>query len=237
MAESRHVAIGTPAYANRVSTPYVRSLINAMQALVSLGMQVTWLCHGNVAAVPRIRNRIVAEAIQHEVDDLVFIDSDIGYEPQTLVRLLTHDVPIVGGVMPTPTEEFGQKKFPFRPLGNVGHLVLENGLAKVAGLPTAFLRIRGDALREMATRAPTVWTKGVDHPVPLLFDYTLQPIGPGGSMVHAGEDFSFCIWAMEQGWYIHLDPYLRLWHLKDVLVGGAMVDEFTEADELPDQGA
>jgi hypothetical protein len=181
-----------------------------------------------------MRNRIAFEAIEEGASDLVFIDADIAWEPATLLRLLSYDAPIVGGIMPTTTEEFGKVKYPFRAL-TPNHLRLEeDGLVEVQGLPTAFLRIRRDALIDLASKAPKASMSGYDKLVPVLFDYSLRPYGQDGSLTHAGEDFHFCEVARENGYRIMLDPYLRLLHMKDVMLEGALADGLTRKETPPE---
>lgn len=237
-AERRHVAIGTPAYSNHVTTPYVRALLKSMNTIAQAGHSVSWLCHGNVAAVPRIRNRIVQEALDLEVTDLVFIDGDIAWGDDMLVRLLAWDTPIVGAVMPTTTSTFGKKKYPFRSLTQ-GYLQVQDGLVEVEGLPTAFLRIRRDALKVLADAVDKVVIGSNEEQmvVPRLFDYSVQPFHEGRTNTHAGEDFTFCVLARNYGFKVMLDPYIKLGHMKDVIVEGALADELAEAPEPPAQDA
>jgi hypothetical protein len=219
------VAIGTPAYNNQVGLQYTQSLLKTRDALHEEGISTAWLCYGNVAAVPRMRNRIAAEALSLGATDLVFIDSDIGWNPKYFLQLLSHDVGIVGAVMPTTDKrsEDGMK-FPFRPLD--GKLSMEsNGLAKVEALPTAFLRIRHDALQRLSELAPQVYTainEGQVAKVARLFNYDTLPYGPAGEPMHTGEDFSFCNFARENGEDIWLDPNIPLTHFKQQGLYGSL---------------
>lgn len=219
------VAIGTPAYNNQVGLQYVQSLLKTRDVLHDLGISTAWLCYGNVAAVPRMRNRIASEALSLGASDLVFIDSDIAWQPEYLMQLLKHDVGIVGAVMPTSDRrsEDGMK-FPFRPLD--GKLAMEdNGLAKAEALPTAFLRIRQDALTRLSALAPQVYTAINDGQlarVARLFDYATLPYGPEGQPMHTGEDFSFCQFAWDNGETVWVDPNIPLTHFKTQALYGSL---------------
>ncbi len=48
--------------------------------------------------LPFARNRIVQNALQKEVDYLLFIDADMVFPPDLLLRLLKHDVPFVNAL-------------------------------------------------------------------------------------------------------------------------------------------
>lgn len=221
----RSVAIGTPAYANVVSTTYVASLIQSMALLQEEGFDTMWFCHGNVAAVPRLRNRIVQEAMENEATDLVFIDGDINWKPEDLLKLLRHEVDIVAAVMPTNSSKtISGKTFPFRPLN--GKLsVNDAGLAEVEAVPTAFLRISGEALRKLSGVVPNVYISA-DHggvmKAPAMFDYKILPIGPDNQLMMSGEDFSFCHLARSQSIPIYIDVTISLGHMKDIVLSGSV---------------
>jgi GT2 family glycosyltransferase len=195
-----------------------------MSLLQEEGMDTMWFCHGNVAAVPRLRNRIVREAIDHDATDLVFIDSDINWNAQDLKRLLEHDVDIVAGVMPTnSTRTVSGKTFPFRPLN--GKVILRDNLIEVEAVPTAFLRIRGNALRDLADKSEQVYMAADNGGVmmaPALFKYATLPLGPDGQLMMTGEDFSFCHFAREHGYKIYADPSIRLGHMKSIVLTGTL---------------
>jgi hypothetical protein len=197
-----------------------------MALLQGEGMDTMWFCHGNVAAVPRLRNRIVQEAIDNGATDLVFIDSDISWDAEDLKRLLSHDVDIVAGVMPTNSNRtVSGKTFPFRPLD--GKVILRDNLIEVEAVPTAFLRISGDALRHLASKSQQVYMSADNGGVmmaPALFNYATLPIGPDGKLMMAGEDFSFCHFAREWGCKIYVDPHVRLGHMKSIVLTGTLAE-------------
>jgi hypothetical protein len=197
-----------------------------MSLLQEEGMETMWFCHGNVAAVPRLRNRIVQEALDNGATDLVFIDGDINWDAKDLLRLLRHDADIVAAVMPTnSTRTVSGKTFPFRPLD--GKVILRDNLAEVEAVPTAFLRITAKALRDLSSKAEMVYMS-TDHggvmQAPVLFTYRQLPIGPEGKMMMTGEDFSFCHFARENGYRIYIDPYIGLGHMKSIVLTGTLME-------------
>ncbi len=79
----RKVAICTPIHRS-VDADFTASLLKTFQ---SVKMQLAWL---NVVGQPNIahaRNILVAEALKREATDIVFIDSDIGWEPEGFLKL------------------------------------------------------------------------------------------------------------------------------------------------------
>lgn len=219
------IAVCTPAYANLVGTDYVRSLLGSLADVHAASHELLWLAHGNVAAVPRVRNRMVEEALRAEADVVMFIDSDLSFDGLDMVRIaeLAHSFrAIVGAVMPTPDGD-GGKKYPFRPLTDGLDVSAKSGLAEVEAIPTAFMAISAHVLQGMSRELPTVYTEGLGA-TSLWFDYGLLPGGPGGTDIHAGEDFWFCTTARRLGYQIFVDPHVELGHVKYQMLTGALAE-------------
>jgi hypothetical protein len=228
----RIVAICTPAYAGTVMTVYATSLMRTRDALHELGIGSVWLSHANVAAVPRVRNRQVAEALLLGATDVFFIDGDIGWQVGDFMRVLDADPAIVGAVMPT-TAEGGGVQYPLQPLDSGRFKVGFNGLAEVKALPTAFMRLRLAGGRENIGDLLKIvdWTQvvGFKEGVPLLFDYTVQQGQRGPT--HTGEDFSFCALARRYDYRIWCDPNVVLEHVKLTNLRGSLGDFLIQQNE------
>jgi hypothetical protein len=55
----------------------------------------------NESLITRARNSLISEAMTYpKVTHMVFIDSDISWNPEDLLKLVLHDKPIVGGIYP-----------------------------------------------------------------------------------------------------------------------------------------
>lgn len=219
------IAVCTPAYANLVGTDYVRSLLGSLAHVKAAGHELLWLSHGNVAAVPRIRNRMVEEALRAEADVVMFVDADLDFDGGDLVRLaeLAHSFrAIVGAVMPTPDGD-GEVKYPFRPLNGGLDVSAKTGLAEVSAIPTAFMAISAHVLQRMTPTLPTVWMDDLGA-TGVWFDYGILPYGQGNVPVHVGEDFYFCHHARKAGFQIFVDPHVELGHVKYQMLVGSLAE-------------
>ena len=96
-----HVAICTPAYGGQMMTSYVNALLQTMDLFRSHNIKVSPLFLNNESLVQRGRNTLVAQALAiPSVTHVLFIDSDISWAPQSILRLLAKDGDIVGGIYP-----------------------------------------------------------------------------------------------------------------------------------------
>jgi hypothetical protein len=92
--------IVAPAYGNMLTTVYVRSVLRYMQIYYAQYGQwpaVDWI--GQESCVPRARNNLARMAMLHPTPPthLVFVDTDIEFEPQDLHDMLCSSLPIVVG--------------------------------------------------------------------------------------------------------------------------------------------
>jgi Anp1 len=95
------IYILTPCYGSMCHLNYVTCLIHTMNALKELGVEVMVEFCKNDSLVSRARNNLVAKAMNDpKMTHIMFIDSDITWEPSAILKLLISNKHIVGGVYP-----------------------------------------------------------------------------------------------------------------------------------------
>src|SRR5262249_37502189 len=104
-----NVLIGTPCYGGLVTTAYLHSLIKLMSYAgahnIGLGLWTT----SNDALITRNRNSIVARFLDTPgATHLMFVDADIGFEPELFHRLLRFDGDVVAGMYPLKTVDWSK---------------------------------------------------------------------------------------------------------------------------------
>jgi glycosyltransferase involved in cell wall biosynthesis len=68
----------------------------ALQKLERSGVRV--VRRGGCSAIDVARNEMLSDALHDGAESILFIDSDIGFEPQDALRLLARPEPVVSGV-------------------------------------------------------------------------------------------------------------------------------------------
>lgn len=191
---------------------YVFSIARSREALSAAGIQSAYfLLQGN-CHVDDARNAVVRDFIDSDCTDLVFLDADVSWEPDTLVALCKIDRDLVGGVYPYRRES-DEETMPVRHLG--GETNEEDGLIEVEGLPTGFMKIKRGVI-ELMTKTAKHYVKDDGNPHPVLFERDFFGIG------RRGGDIRFCMVWREMGGKLWAAPELRLGHagkmvLKDSL--------------------
>lgn len=200
----RATFLATPCSGN-VDPAFTFSLAESCKELTRQGIEVELEIYSENCHVDDGRNRLVRDFLDSDCDQLVFLDSDLRWEPEDLKKLILHQKDVVAGIYPLKQETEG---YPVRHLpGDV--YADEDGLVEVEGVPTGFLKIRRNVLEEL--------DKGSEHfpskddvegrrMIPIIFERTHS------NNTRWGGDYTFCLKWRETGGKIYIDPNFRLEH-------------------------
>ena len=141
------VFIATPAYSKDLSVDYVRSVVECAVLLTSIGVPMEHHVLCGSPFIGRARNDLVDRFLKSDCDNLLFLDSDVGFDVKILTRVLNAKPEIVGGFVPkrdqTGIEVYHQNGVKGPMTG-----VMKDGLFQSIELPTAFMRIKRSRLRQ-----------------------------------------------------------------------------------------
>lgn len=143
------VAFGIPAYDNKVYLDTANSLSQARLLLDRAGVGSGHIACGGGVHVDGARDEIVAEFLQSDCTHLMFVDADIGFDPEDVLKLLEHDRDMVCGVY---CHKHPEPRFTLR-------LRLSSGLARWDGelvlaeaVPSGMLLMKRESLERMTER-------------------------------------------------------------------------------------
>ena len=98
---SPYLIIGTPCYGRQVTDLYTASLLKLVLACQQRDIRIGVQMAGSDALITRARQNIVANFLENEAaTHLLFIDADIGFEPQQVFRLLDFDAAMTAAIYP-----------------------------------------------------------------------------------------------------------------------------------------
>ena len=140
----RRVIIGTPALTGELEVRYVNSLIQAVKLCLTQNIILEPLFVSYDALIQRARNDTLAIALEKGVDALVFIDQDIMFDPEWVLRLINRTEDVVGGTYRKKTDE----EELYVVTGN-DLTVHTNGLIKVHSLGTGFVKLSRCAMQAL----------------------------------------------------------------------------------------
>lgn len=214
-AGSPRVFIATAAYSFHPN--YTHSLAKAMPALMQAGIAVD-LCHiADHCHVDDARNAMVREFLMSKADALVFIDNDVGFEPDDLVKLCLYDRDMVAGVYPCKQMD---AEFPVRVAGGIDLQADADGLVEVIGLPTGFLKIKREVLQRMFDLEPRKFHGTGQSGIPnaVLFERTFV------NGVRYSGDYGFCEKWKALGGKMYVDPEMSFTHSGNYEWSGTLGD-------------
>jgi len=211
----KKLMIGLPAYDHKVGVKMAISLMQLGQKLMEHGIhiQVQSLCGCSV--VSRARNVIANEFMKSDCDHLMFIDADMTFDAESVIRLLAwnQDKAIVAGAY----EARKEGKVYILSLdgghgvnGPQGKVTMdEMGLIRAYRVATGFMMIQRRVFEVLKVAHPEWEHKdtNTDERLYSYFDFKCTPEG------YIGEDFLFCDRAREQGLDIWVDPTIKLGHM------------------------
>lgn len=217
-ARNRSVMIATPVARNPVYQ-YTASLASTLLFLPEQGIRCTFQFVVGSSVISKARNELCAHFLKSDFTDLLFIDDDMQWSPNAVMRLLASDKPLIGGVgrqrIQKPNSD--PQVWCWRPAPDAdGQLVQdEMGAVKCLGFGAAFMLINRSVLHTMATAHPEWKRPGPsDWPQDLrdnYFEFFRQNHeGDAGEM---SEDYVFCDrWRAMEG-AIWVDPTIVLGHV------------------------
>jgi len=175
------------------------------------------------------RNEIASKAMLDGFQETIWIDSDIGFHPDAVEKLRSHNCPIVCGVY----AKKGKREFAINVLPGTEHMVFgkNGGLCEIQYAATGFLLVRRQVYIDIQFRLDLPLCN--EHFGANILPYFMPMTRPHREgHWYLGEDFAFCECARQAGHRIMADTTIRLWHIGSYPFGwedaGGNVERFAD---------
>jgi len=101
LLRQKHIFIATPCYGGQIGEPYFRSMMRFAILCNKYNIKYTISTLANESLVTRGRNTLVSFFMENkDATHLFFIDADIEFNPEDILRMVAYDKPIVVGAYP-----------------------------------------------------------------------------------------------------------------------------------------
>jgi hypothetical protein len=184
------ITIGVPTR-GEVHVKTVGSILNAIFATAKAGYEIGFDFETGTY-LHYMRNEIVNSAINNGSDYLMFVDADLEFPHDGLLKLLSHKKDVVGGCYNTRALPLHGTVKKINEKGEIYTCESPTNLEQVYAIPTGFMLINLHAIRYMA------------HP----FDF-----GRFDDGAFIGEDINFCKRFNEMGREIWCDGSISIGHI------------------------
>lgn len=232
-ARSRSVFICTP-IARHPVRQYTVALCKTLVHLQSLGIRAYIQQVVGNSNLPRARNELVAAFMASDYDDMLFIDDDMGWRPNDVVRLLASDKALIGavGCKKVVRPDADAEKWCLRTLKDEQFNQDDMGAVEIEAIGTGFVKINRSVFERMKLAHPewkrNGWPKMPENTRKEYYQYfRFDPNDPD----ETGEDISFCQAWRRLGGTVWVDPSIQLLHVGEYEYTGNL-EALLEADNL-----
>lgn len=209
----RRIFIALPAYDFKVSLKLAISLARFAQSAPEHGIKIQLGSICGCSVVSRARNLLAQDFLESDCTDLLFIDSDINFEPEDVLRLMAWGSDPSRGIVAAVPRTRSENKVYIATLDHdeeTNDLTMNGmGLVRAKRVATAFMLVRREVFETLAKEHPEWQYDDLrsDRRLTAMFDFKLTPEG------YIGEDFLFCDRAREHGFEVWIDPSITLGHM------------------------
>ena len=229
MAQKKKVLIATPSYDGKLDVYYIDSLLNTLSLAEKNNVEVypLFICYDSL--IQRARNDLFKLAYSNDIDNLFFIDGDVGWNPQDFYKLVKSDKDIIGGSYrkKTDNEELYVVKALDKDNSKLNLSVDKDGILEVAGLGCGFMKISRKAMNALwDISKPYASEKGDTR---MVFEVVCED----GDLI--SEDIYMCKKWRNLGNSIYLDTNITCSHTgTKTFVGdvGKWINSFRKQDQL-----
>lgn len=233
----------TPCYGGFLTESYHRSMLNLQRACAQAGLRHMNSTLTNESLVTRARNTLTATFLSFpDATHLFFIDADIGFQPDDVLRMVARDKDIIAGVYPKKSVAWprvleavkrggGVKEmeeaaadfvvnFKANPSDDApGRNVIEvnDGLIEVLDAGTGFMCIKRSVIERMIREYPEL---RYVNDLPMagidtsadIFYSLFDTIHCPDTNRYLSEDYAFCRRWQKIGGRVFIDPFVTLTH-------------------------
>jgi hypothetical protein len=238
------VLVATPMYGGMCNGAYALGLLNMPGVFANAGVSMMYTYMMNESLITRARNNLANDFMDTECTHLMFIDADIGFNPQDIVPMIHADKDIICGLYPkkeinwVQVEEAVKAGVPTEKLKDHTGIFVVNAVnyekeihgnvsdvMEIANGGTGFMLIKREVLIGLADKVPEyindMFAVTDDHTKKrVIKEYFATSIDTTSGNRLLSEDYHFCKIAREAGYKIWAAPWAQLSHTGSYVFSG-----------------
>jgi hypothetical protein len=245
MPKKTALFVATPMYGGMCIGNYASALMQLPMICSRNGIMLYYTYMMNESLITRARNSIAYDFLASDATHLMFIDADIGFNPNDIVEMVKRDVDICCGLYPKKEISWGrvtqavQSGVPPHELkDHTGTFVVNlannervevnmNELMEITNGGTGFMLIKREVFEALADKVPEytsdmyLATDVVTEPK-MIKEFFTTSIDPKANNRLLSEDYHFCKLARTHGFKVHAAPWVQLSHTGTYVFSGAL---------------
>jgi len=229
--------IGSPTYGYKCYTPFAEALIRLEKMVAKeKDLEIEYKFIYQESLITRARNTIVSYFLKSDCTHLMFIDSDIDFHPEDVIKMARTDKDVLVGAYPLkyliPQEgKSDQACFDYSVNLLQQTVSIEKNIMEILYGATGFMIIRRDVIEKMIEKYPELEyisdfnNSDYKSKCHALFDCIIDP----ETKRYLSEDYTFCKRWRDMGGKIHLDVTINLTHIGTKTYDGSIYMKFIES--------
>jgi len=216
LRENTNIFFATPCYGGLLTDQFFLSMFRISQLLIKHGINFRITTLRNESLISRARNILSAMFMQSDATHMMFIDADIEFPEDAILRMLGMDKTFIAGAYPKktlPIDYAINLKYTNKERTQVR---MENGAVEVLDASTGFMLIHRSVFDKMRQEYPELHYKNDSSidPVydPFCYSFFDTMHDPRDNR-YLSEDYTFCRRWQKIGGEIWLDPSTKLSHV------------------------
>jgi len=250
----RKLFLATPMYGGQCAGMFARSVADLAALCTQYGVQLQLYFLFNESLITRARNYCCDEFMRSGATHLMFIDSDIGFNPQDVIALLAiqddaSPYDVIGGPYPKKCISWEKIKmavdkgvadedpnrlekfvgdYVFNPKSGQSQIPI-NQPVEVSEIGTGFMMIRRRTFEKYQEAFPELSYKP-DHVRTEHFDGSREIMAYFDCIIdpvskrYLSEDYMFCYNVQKMGSQVWFCPWMQLQHVGTYIFGGSLAD-------------
>jgi len=250
----RKIFLATPMYGGQCAGMFAKSVADLTSICTSNGIELRSYFLFNESLITRARNYCVDEFMRSDCTHMMFIDSDIGFDPRDVLAMLAlqsddSEYDVLAGPYPKKCISWEKIKlavdkgiadddpnvlekfvgdYVFNPKGGGGNIRIDIPV-EVSEVGTGFMMTRRSAFEKFEKAFPQYSYKP-DHVRTEQFDGSreimqyFQAEIDPASKRYLSEDYWFCQKLIEINSKIWYCPWMKLQHVGSYIFGGSLID-------------
>ena len=150
----KKIFVATPMYGGMCTGMYTKSSCDLATIASQYGMDVRFFYLFNESLITRARNYLVDEFLRSPYTHLMFIDADIEFDVESVLRALAYDKPIMAAAYPKKALPVQYAiNFKFNDIEKK-QVRVENGAVEVLDASTGFFLVKREVFEKMMQAYP-----------------------------------------------------------------------------------
>lgn len=237
--------VATPMYGGMCIGNYASALMQMPLICSRAGVKMYYTYMMNESLITRARNSLAHDFLASDATHLMFIDADIGFNPNDIIEMVKRDVDICCGLYPkkeihwqrvadavnkgVPADQLKDHvgTFVVNLVNNERQEVRMNELLEISNGGTGFMLIKREVFEALADKVPEYNSDmylavDTERKPKAIKEFFATSIDPDSNNRLLSEDYHFCKLARTHGFKVHAAPWVQLTHTGTYIFSGAL---------------